>query len=266
MPRTVKIDYLPESVERYKKGYAVVAVDVIRATTTAITAVLAGRRCFPVPDMEVASSLSRKLTDPLLVGELSGDVPSGFEITNSPAILAGRKDIERPMILLSSSGSKIMYEAQFADAGYVACLRNYSAQVEHLARHHCRVVIIGAGSRGEFREEDQLCCAWIGRGLLRHGFVPEDQMTADLIERWRDANVEAMLISNSINYLRRTGQLEDLDYILSHIDDVAASFPIRGEEVVQEPVAVSSHGVEQALGGAGLQACVQSTKIAGFSR
>jgi 2-phosphosulfolactate phosphatase len=251
MQRTVKIDCLPESVERYKKGYAVVAVDVVRATTTAITAILAGRRCFPVPNLEVASSLSQELTDPLMVGELSGDVPGGFEITNSPVLLAERKDIERPMILLSSSGSKIMYEAQFADAGYVACLRNYSAQVEYLARHHSRVVVIGAGSRGEFREEDQLCCAWIGRGLLHHGFVPEDQMTADVIERWRHANVEDMLISNSIKYLRRTNQLEDLDYILAHIDDVASAFPIRGEEVVQEPVAVPSHRVEQAPSGTG---------------
>jgi 2-phosphosulfolactate phosphatase len=252
MQRTVKIDCLPESVELYKKGYAVVAVDVIRATTTAITAVLMGRRCFPVPNTEVALSLSRKLADPLMVGELGGDVPSGFEVTNSPAILAGRKDIERPMILLSSSGSKIMYEAQFADAGYVACLRNYSAQVEHLARHHSRIVIIGAGSRGEFREEDQLCCAWIGRGLLHHGFMPEDQMTADVIERWRDASVEGMLVSNSVKYLRRTDQLEDLEYILQHIDDVSSAFSLRGEEVVQGPVVVgqrlhssSSHGVEQ---------------------
>jgi 2-phosphosulfolactate phosphatase len=261
MQRTVKIDCLPESVERYKKGYAVVAVDVIRATTTAITAILAGRRCFAVPNTEVALSLSRKLTDPLMVGELGGDVPGGFEITNSPALLAARKDVERPMILLSSSGSKIMHEAQFADAGYVACLRNYSAQVEHLARQHSRVVIIGAGSRGEFREEDQLCCAWIGRGLLHHGFVPEDQMTADVIERWRDANVEGMLVSNSVKYLRRTGQLEDLDYILAHIDDVASAFPIRGQEVVQEPVAVSGHRVEQAF-----MPASQNTRIAGFSR
>ncbi len=237
MQRTVKIDCLPESVERYKDGYAVVAVDVVRATTTAITAVLAGRRCFPVPNLEVASSLSRRLTNPLLVGELGGDVPNGFEVTNSPAILAGRRDIERPMILLSSSGSKIMYEAQFAEAGYVACLRNYSAQVKHLAHQHSRVVIIGAGSRGEFREEDQLCCAWIGRGLLHHGFVSEDQMTMDVIERWQNASLEAMLVSKSINYLRRTGQLEDLDYILAHIDDVTSLFPIRGEEVVEEPLA-----------------------------
>ena len=49
---------------------------------------------------------------------------------------------------------------------YVACLRNYSALIAYLAAHHPMVAVIGAGSRGEFREEDQLCCAWIAEGLL----------------------------------------------------------------------------------------------------
>lgn len=237
MRRTVKIDCLPESVERYRKGYAVVAVDVVRATTTAITAVLTGRRCFPVPDLETASQLSRRLSNPLMVGELRGDVPDGFDVTNSPVILAGRKDIERPMVLLSSSGSKTMYEAQFADAGYVACLRNYSAQIKHLVRHHAHVVLIGAGTRGEFREEDQLCCAWIGRGLVRFGFEPADQETREIIERWENASVEDMLKSKSVDYLRRTGQMEDLKYILAHIDDVASLFPVRRNEVLREALA-----------------------------
>ena len=240
MERTVKIDYLPESAPRYRHCWAVVAVDVIRATTSAITAVLAGRRCFPVCNLEMARSLSQRLENPLLVGEQKGDLVHGFEVANSPALLASRSDVERPVILLSSSGTKLMYEAQFADAGYVACLRNYSAQVEHLACHHSRVALIGAGSLGEFREEDQLCCAWMARGLLRRGFLPADEMTLAIIERWRDATVQAMLISKSIDYLCRTNQLDDLDYILAHIDDVSSPFLIESDEVVQEPVLISA--------------------------
>ena len=49
MPKSVVIDYLPESARRYRSGWAIVAVDVIRATTTAITAAATGRRCFPAP-------------------------------------------------------------------------------------------------------------------------------------------------------------------------------------------------------------------------
>ena len=39
MPKSVAIDFLAESVSRYRSGWAVVVVDVIRATTTAVTAV-----------------------------------------------------------------------------------------------------------------------------------------------------------------------------------------------------------------------------------
>src|SRR5207245_2446733 len=45
---SVVIASFQEDAEINRDGYAVVAIDVIRATTTAITAVAAGRRCFPV--------------------------------------------------------------------------------------------------------------------------------------------------------------------------------------------------------------------------
>jgi 2-phosphosulfolactate phosphatase len=233
--KMVKIDCLPESVERYRNGHAVVAVDVIRASTTVVTAVEAGRRCFPVTTVEMAAELGSTLQNPLMVGELGGDVPPGFDITNSPVLIAAREDVERPMVLLSSSGTKVMHGSRHSAAGYVACLRNYSAQMEHLKNHHDHVVLIGAGSRGEFREEDQLCCAWIAQGLVDGGYIPEDAMTAEIVGRWRGAEAEGMMISKSVAYLRRSGQLEDLDYILAHVDDVPSVFAMQKGEVVKLP-------------------------------
>jgi 2-phosphosulfolactate phosphatase len=101
MPNTVVIDSFPENAARYRRGYAVVAVDVVRATTTAITAAAAGRRCFPVPTMNAALQLAGQLKDPLMAGEQRGIKPPGFHLNNSPAQLAGRTDTERPLILLS---------------------------------------------------------------------------------------------------------------------------------------------------------------------
>jgi len=86
--RTVVIDCFPENVERWRnEGYAVVAVDVIRATTTAVTAVAMGRKCYPVATLEQALSLASGIDNPLMVGEIGGDMPEGFEIPNSPATL-----------------------------------------------------------------------------------------------------------------------------------------------------------------------------------
>ncbi len=247
MLKTVVIDCFPDSARRYSEAYAIVAVDVIRATTTAITAVHLGRRCFPVPSIEAALPLAARLRDPLLVGELGGNMPYGFHMTNSPAHISARDyDAARPLILVSSSGTQLIHNARNAPACYLACFRNLGATVEHLATRHRRVALIGAGTRGEFREEDQMCCAWIARGLLEHGYTAQNERTRELVERWKDEPVEACARSNSAAYLRDTGQHDDLEFILSHVDDLTCAYELRDEEVVRvalrEPESASGVG------------------------
>jgi 2-phosphosulfolactate phosphatase len=231
MERIVAIDCFPESLERYRDGYAIVAVDVIRATTTAVTGVVLKRRCFPVPSVEAAAALAEGLESPLLVGELGGNMPYGFHLTNSPAALARRSDGFRPMILLSTSGTQLLHEARDCAAVYAACLRNYTAQARFLAAHHPKVAVVGAGTRGEFREEDQMCCAWIAEGLMHAGYNPSDEQTMKHVERWSGAPADAFLGSNSVKYLTSTGQIDDLDYVLGHVDDVDAVFALDDGEI-----------------------------------
>lgn len=218
--KKVVIDCFPESAALYRDGYAIVAVDVMRATTTAVTCVALGRKCFPVPSLDAAVPLAARLTNPLLVGELGGNMPYGFDLNNSPAALESRTDTHRPMILLSSSGTRLVCAAEESQAMYAACLRNYSAQIRHLIAHHAKVAVIGAGSRGQFREEDQLCCAWIAEGLLTAGYEPQNEQTLAIVQRWKGAPVESIASSASAEYLRNTGQTRDLDFILAHVDDL----------------------------------------------
>jgi 2-phosphosulfolactate phosphatase len=231
--RSVVIDFLPESAAAHRDDRAIVAVDVIRATTTAVTGVALGRRCFPAATLEEAVPLAAKLEQPLLVGEVGGNMPYGFDLTNSPAQLAQLTDVARPMILLSTSGTLLIGTSRGAEAIYVACLRNVRAQAAHLVSRHERVALIGAGARGEFREEDQLCCAWIGDLLVEAGYEPADARTTEVIERWRGAEANAIEVSNSVKYLADTGQLADLDFVLSHVNDLDAVFVVDGEEIVR---------------------------------
>jgi 2-phosphosulfolactate phosphatase len=53
-----------------------------------------------------------------------------------------------------------------------------------------------------------------------------------VVERWGEAPPAACLCSNSIDFLKRSGKLRDLDYILAHIDDLRQVFAIRDGEVV----------------------------------
>jgi 2-phosphosulfolactate phosphatase len=231
--RTVVIDCFPEAAARYASSHSVVCIDVIRATTTAITALMTGRRCYPVPTIEAAVPLAAHLDKPMLAGELGGSVPYGFHLNNSPAQVAVADEIDRPMILLSTSGTRLIHEASVSAAAYVASLRNWEAQARWLAAHDPHVALIGAGARGEFRAEDELCCAWIGAALVDAGYEVWDDATAESIERWRDQPAEAITASASAEYLRATGQYEDLDFVLAHVNDLDAVFMVDGPEVKQ---------------------------------
>lgn len=222
--RRVAVDFLPESARAYDDRWAVVVVDIMRATTTAVTIVWSGRRCLPVATLESARDTAIRLRRPLLVGELGGELPEGFDLQNSPSALESYDDLERPAVLLSSSGTRLFSEARAAAAIYAACLRNVTAQIAHLAAHHHQVAVIGAGTKGEFRREDQLGCARIAAGLLDAGYRADDGTSQEVIDRWRDAPVEACAGGRSAEYLRRTGQTADIDFILSHVDDVDAVF------------------------------------------
>jgi len=214
-------------------GYAIVAVDVIRTMTTAVTAAALGRRVFPAPTVAAALEQGACLERPLLVGEVDGRMPGGFDLTNSPAALAQRHDIERPMVLVTSSGTPLLHHARLAGGPvYLACLRNARHLGRWLARRHARVALVAAASRGEFREEDQFCCARIAGELCHAGYRPADAETEAVIRHWCAAPSDAWLGSNSVAYLRRTGQREDLEFVLQHVDDLPAVFALQQDEIV----------------------------------
>jgi 2-phosphosulfolactate phosphatase len=227
----VVVDCFPDAVARYRPPWTIVAVDVIRATTTIVTALDQGRRCVPVATLDHALAVAGRLDDPLLAGELGGSTPYGFEMTNSPAELARRTDVHRPLVLLSTSGTQLICGARPGQAVYAASLRNYGAQVAHFAETGGDIAVIGAGARGTFRREDKLACAWIARGLVTAGYRPEGD-AHDVIERYGGAPIETIATGASARYLLETGQRRDLEFILGHVDDVDGVFCLLDEEMV----------------------------------
>jgi 2-phosphosulfolactate phosphatase len=237
--KTVSIYCFTGTINEYfDNSAALVAVDVIRATTTAITAISMGRKCHVAATLEAAVATASRVPNAVLAGELGGAMPDGFDITNSPAQLAARTDVSRPLVLLSSTGTRLMHEIRNSDSAYIACFRNYSATIDYLAQNYNSAVLIGAGTRGEFREEDQMCCAWIAQGLMEAGFTPNDRVTQRLVHRWRGAPKDAFLMSRSVDYLRRSDQLQDLNFILSHFDDIDTAYRLNADEI--SPVRVAA--------------------------
>jgi 2-phosphosulfolactate phosphatase len=233
MYKAVVIDCYATGNQLFGSNYAVVAIDVIRATTTAITAVNLGRRCYPVISVDAALAQARRIDRALLAGELGGIMPGGFALNNSPAAIAERTDIMRPLILLSSSGTKLLWSSRNAGEVYLACYRNAASVARYIAGKYERIAIIGAGSRGEFREEDQICAAWIAADLLKYGYTAANTETSDIVDRWKDAPASACARGKSAAYLRRSGQEKDLEFVLSHVNDLDDVFVFDDGEVIR---------------------------------
>ncbi len=224
------IDALPESAARYRDTHALVVVDVFRATTVVVTALACGHRVYPVATLAEAMNVAGTLSHVIFAGEQDGVMPDGFDHNNSPVAIesiAGAHSI----VLLTSAGTRLLAAARGASAIYVACLRNLSATVQQLLARHGRVALIGAGTRGEPRPEDQLACAWIGQRLLDRGFGAENARTLEEVERYRHLPVAALRNSPSARYLEESGQLGDLEFVLAHVDDVDAVAIYNGQQV-----------------------------------
>jgi 2-phosphosulfolactate phosphatase len=187
-----------------------------------------------------------------MVGELGGNMPVGFDATNSPARIAELPDTHRPMVLVSSSGTQLILTAAGAEAVYLACLRNYSAVARHLAGRHAHIAVIGAGTRGQFRREDQIGCALVAKRLMDLGYAPENRQTVECVSRWTsgsfDSALDAIRGGKSAEYLRRSGQEPDLEFVVSHVDDLTVTPSLVVRELVDAStwhtpdVAPAAHG------------------------
>jgi len=135
------------------------------------------------------------------------------------------------MILVTSSGTLLIHNAAQSGHAYLACFRNVASTVRHLSERYRRIAVIGAGSRGEFREEDQYCCAQVATGLLASGFETGNDRTLEIVKRWNAEPADAWLRSNSVRFLRSTGQERDLEFILAHRNDLDAAYRVDGSEV-----------------------------------
>lgn len=234
MNRTFVIDALPERGAFYRDTHSIAVVDVFRATTVIVTALSCGHRIYPVATLLEAMSVAGHLRNAIFAGEQGGVKPDGFDLNNSPAAVAALEGAD-PIVLLSSAGTQLLAHARGASDIYVACLRNFGATAEHIAAHARRAALIGAGTRGEPRPEDQMVCAWIGARLLERGFEPENEQTLNEVAEWRGAAPEAILASASADYLRETRQTADIDFVLGHVDDVDAIAIYNGQQVTLLP-------------------------------
>src|SRR5438552_453768 len=117
------------------KDRHVVVIDVLRASTTVITAIKNGaREVIPVSNIESVVKISGSMFGDvtLRAGERNGKMIEGFNLGNSPLEYTPEAVKGKTIILLTTNGSAAMAKGRYSKNLLVAGFVNLSATVDFL--------------------------------------------------------------------------------------------------------------------------------------
>jgi len=159
-----------------------VIIDVFRCFTTEAVAFEKGaKKIILVAEIEEAFDLKADGVGDILMGEVGGKKPEGFDYGNSPFELLGADLKGKTIIQSTRAGTVGVTNASGADLIYGGSLAVASATVRALKAHNpSKVTLVAMGSEGIIRADEDEQCALYLRNLLQ-GRVPDIEAVKSLI-------------------------------------------------------------------------------------
>ena len=160
---------LSSLVEGAKKaqGTAII-VDVFRAFTTAVIAFDRGAKSIIlVAEVEEALELRNRGVGDLIMGEVDGKRPDGFDYGNSPHEISQAEMDGKTIVQSTRAGTVGVAAATNAETVYLGSLVVAAATAAAVRRDNPDVVsIVAMGDRGAYRSDEDEQCALYLRNLL----------------------------------------------------------------------------------------------------
>lgn len=150
--KTVDVDKL--------KGKTAVVIDVLRATSTIVTALKNGAK-FIVPVKEVEEAWqyynNGDKKNIILGGERKAVQIQGFHFGNSPLSYTEERIKDKIVVLTTTNGTKAIDTGKDADNLYIGSFLNSAALIHKLAMEEKDLAIICSGTDGIFSLDDIVC-------------------------------------------------------------------------------------------------------------
>jgi 2-phosphosulfolactate phosphatase len=200
------------------RGKTAVMIDVLRASSTIVTALANGAKgVIPVADMGAGSKISQNMDTEniLLCGEKDGEKIEGYDLGNSPLEYTEKLVRNKTIILNTTNGTKALMRASLAKDVVVGSFLNLSNIASYLKDKE-RIVLVCAGWRGRLSLEDLLCAGNIIYELT-NGELPDTafdgaKVAFGLYEKFGDDIEKTVQSSNHANRLKDIVGTEDLSY------------------------------------------------------
>nr|WP_053377866.1 2-phosphosulfolactate phosphatase [Paenibacillus sp. FJAT-27812] len=151
-----------------------IIIDVLRATSTIVTAIAAGASCI-IPAETVMEARALQRPGDLLGGERFCRKIAGFDLGNSPEEYTEQVVAGKRIVLTTTNGTRAIHKSMRADHVITASLLNAEACARTAIELRRDVVILCAGSHDEFAIEDGLCA-----GLVLDRLQALSQITVEM--------------------------------------------------------------------------------------
>lgn len=224
------------------EGKRVVVVDVLRASTTIITALARGaKKMYPLATPEEVKERARSFSknEILLCGEREGIRISGFDLGNSPREYKECVVRGKVLFFTSTNGSRMLAKARGAGEILIGSFVNMAALIRRLDSNEKDCLVACSGHNGGFSLEDGVCAGMIVDRLKnempQHSIEMGDEARAAMILYRRFADdLENMARQSSWGkHLTELGFVDDLPVCTSV--DLHNIVPVlKGEELVLE--------------------------------
>jgi 2-phosphosulfolactate phosphatase len=252
--QSVKIYPLPTQIEPGDlAGGVAVVIDVLRASTTIVTALANGAACvIPCADVDTARQLAAKQTPgtTLLGGERGGVKIEGFDLDNSPASYSRDRVAGKTIVFTTTNGTAALLRTQGAARVLIGSLVNRRAVVQVLCADRRAVHLICAGTDGRTTAEDLMAASSIVGELSQLADVHLD-LGESTAKHWRELLGGG---DSVIEMLRRSAGGQNL-VALGLEQDIARAAEVDSFEVVPEYFPVT--GRIEPLGDLGLGDCAR---------
>jgi len=137
-------------------GKTAVVIDVLRATSSIITALHHG--CAGVVPVETVYQANESRAEGVLLGgERNGKKIPGFDYGNSPIEYQTSELQGKRLIMTTTNGTRAIQKSAKASHVIAAAMLNARAAVHHALTWNRDIVIVCAGTKDTFSLEDGLC-------------------------------------------------------------------------------------------------------------
>ena len=190
-------------------------VDVLRATTTMVTALHHGvKSVLPVKSVEECRHFQQK--GYIGAAERGGKIVEGFKLGNSPFDYMTPELTGQKIVFTTTNGTKTIHAIHEADKIIFGAFVNLKAVAETLTRLDKNVVIVCAGWEDEVNLEDTLFAGAVVFGLKQMFEYASDVpvMAANLYKHYKNDLKSALEDSSHVRRLLALGLEKDIDFCL----------------------------------------------------